>query len=97
MNKKQVLFQQAASAVLFLVVLVMLGWLSTRFKIEADWTVGGRNTLTEASQKQLGSMADPIKFLIGPAGKWFWDDLDGRLNSLQCASKQRGLFWATWG
>lgn len=64
MNKKQVLFQQAASAVLFLVVLVMLGWLSTRFKIEADWTVGGRNTLTEASQKQLGSMADPIKFLV---------------------------------
>lgn len=64
MNKKQVWFQQATSAVLFLVVLVMLGWLSTRFKIEADWTAGGRNTLTEASQKQLGTMSDPIKFLV---------------------------------
>lgn len=64
MTKKQVWLQQAISAVLFIVVLVMVGWLSTRYKIEADWTAGGRNTLTEASQKQLETMADPIKFLV---------------------------------
>lgn len=63
-SKKQVLIQQLTSGLLFLVVLSMLGWLSTRYKIEADWTAGGRNTLTGASQKQLESMADPVKFLV---------------------------------
>lgn len=63
-SKKQVLIQQLISALLFLVALTMLGWLSTRYKLEADWTAGGRNTLTQASQKQLESMADPVKFLV---------------------------------
>ncbi len=64
MNKKQVLFQQLSSALLFVAVLVMLGWLSTRYPLEADWTAGHRNTLTEASRKQLAAMPDPIKFLV---------------------------------
>ena len=64
MNKKNILLQQAISALLFVAVLTMLGWLSTRYKIEADWTAGNRNTLTDASQKQLAAMSDPIKFLI---------------------------------
>lgn len=63
-TRKQVLVQQATSAVLFLVVLGMVGWLSTRYKLEADWTAGNRNTLTEASQKQLAAMPDPIKFTV---------------------------------
>lgn len=62
MNKKQKLVQQAISALLFLVVIGALGWLSTRYKYEMDWTAGHRNTLTEASQKQLDLMKDPIKF-----------------------------------
>lgn len=62
--KQSLLVQQLISAVLFVAVLVMLGWLSTRYSLEADWTAGNRNTLTEASRKQLESMPDPIKFRI---------------------------------
>ena len=62
MNKKQQLTQQLISAVLFLAVIVMLGWLSVRYKAEVDWTAGKRNTLTEASLKQLAAMPEPIKF-----------------------------------
>lgn len=62
MSKKQKLIQQAISALLFAVIIGLLGWLSTRYKYEMDWTAGHRNTLTEASQKQLGLMKDPVKF-----------------------------------
>jgi ABC-type uncharacterized transport system involved in gliding motility auxiliary subunit len=64
MTKKQLLLQQLISAVLFIAVLGMLGWLSTRFKMELDWTAGHRNTLTEASEKQLENLKDPIKFSV---------------------------------
>ena len=64
MSRKQLLLQQLASAVLFVAVLVMLGWLSNKYTLEADWTAGNRNTLTESSRKQLEAMAEPIKFLI---------------------------------
>ncbi len=62
-NKNRTLAQQAISALLFLAIIASLGWLSTRFKIEADWTSGNRNTLTEPSRKLLASMPDPIKFI----------------------------------
>lgn len=61
MNKKNQLIQQLLSAVLFVAVLVMLGWLSNRYKTEFDWTAGNRNTLTAASAKQLAAMPDEIK------------------------------------
>jgi ABC-type uncharacterized transport system involved in gliding motility auxiliary subunit len=64
MSKKQLLLQQLVSAVLFVAVLGMLGWLSTRYTVELDWTAGNRNTLTDASAKQLATMTDPIKFSI---------------------------------
>ncbi len=64
MNKKQVFVQQLISFGLFLFVVIALGWLSVRYKTELDWTAGHRNTLTEASVKQLESMKDPIKFLV---------------------------------
>jgi ABC-type uncharacterized transport system involved in gliding motility auxiliary subunit len=62
-SKQRTLAQQLVSAALFLAIIVSLGWLSTRFKVEADWTAGNRNTLTEPSQRQLASMPDPIQFL----------------------------------
>jgi len=64
MSKKKLLLQQLVSAALFVAVLGMLGWLSTRYTLEADWTAGNRNTLTEASQKQLAALTEPVKFLI---------------------------------
>jgi ABC-type uncharacterized transport system involved in gliding motility auxiliary subunit len=63
MTKKQTLIQQTFSGVLFIAVLVMLGWLSTRYKAEIDWTAGKRNSISVASQKQLAAMTDPISFI----------------------------------
>jgi len=63
-TRKQVLLQQLISAVLFVGVLAMLGWLSTRYKLEADWTAGNRNTLTEPSRKLLDSLPDAIAFKV---------------------------------
>jgi len=62
MTKKQTLIQQIFSGVLFVAVLVMLGWLSVRYKTEIDWTAGKRNSISAASQKQLAAMPDPITF-----------------------------------
>lgn len=62
MTKKQTLIQQIFSGVLFVAVLVMLGWLSVRYKAELDWTAGKRNSISVASQKQLAAMPDPITF-----------------------------------
>src|SRR5688572_17059079 len=64
MSRKQVLLQQLFSAALFLAVLVMLGWLSNRYKVELDWTAGNRNTLTEPSRKLLTALPDPIAFKV---------------------------------
>ena len=64
MTRKQVLIQQVTSAVLFVAVLVMAGWLTNRYKVEADWTAGNRNTLTEPSRKLLAAMKDPIAFKV---------------------------------
>ena len=64
MSRKQVLLQQVFSAVLFVAVLAMLGWLSNKYKVELDWTAGSRNTLTEASAKLLAALPDPIAFKV---------------------------------
>ena len=64
MTRKQVLLQQLISAVLFIGVLVMLGWLSNKYTVEADWTAGNRNTLTEPSVKLLKTLTAPVKFSI---------------------------------
>lgn len=64
MGRKQVLMQQLFSAVLFVAVLAMLGWLSNRYKVELDWTAGNRNTLTEPSRKLLAALPDPVAFKV---------------------------------
>jgi ABC-type uncharacterized transport system involved in gliding motility auxiliary subunit len=46
---------------LFLAVLGLLAWLSTRYVFQADWTAGGRNTLSEGSVKLLQRMEGPIR------------------------------------
>jgi ABC-type uncharacterized transport system involved in gliding motility auxiliary subunit len=49
---------------LFIVIIGLLGWASVRFQTTLDWTVGGRNSLTEASERQLASMEDPLRFYV---------------------------------
>jgi ABC-type uncharacterized transport system involved in gliding motility auxiliary subunit len=69
MNKKQTLLQQILNGVLILAAIVLLGFLSVRFKAELDWTANKRNSLTEASVKQLKSMTDPATFYVfAPSG-----------------------------
>lgn len=62
-QKNQNLLNQLVSGVLFLAAIVMLGFLSVRYKVEQDWTYNKRNTLSEASQKQLAAMPDPVRFV----------------------------------
>ena len=62
-QKNQNLFQQLVGGVLFLAVLVMLGWLSVRYNVKQDWTFNQRNTISAASQQQLKSMSDPLRFV----------------------------------
>ncbi|MDS4070101.1 MAG: GldG family protein [Candidatus Competibacter sp.] len=46
---------------LFGLVIGLLAWLSARYAIQADWTAGNRNTLSEASQALLARMDGPIR------------------------------------
>lgn len=69
MNKKTIRFNQALSGLLFLAVIGLLGWLSSQYKTEFDWTANQRNSLTAASIKQLGNMKGPVKVLaFAPSG-----------------------------
>lgn len=69
MNKKNLRFQQALSALLIVAAIGLLGWLSTQYKKEFDWTAGHRNSLTAASIKQLAGMKGPVKILaFAPTG-----------------------------
>jgi ABC-type uncharacterized transport system involved in gliding motility auxiliary subunit len=45
---------------LFLVVIGLCAWLSTRYTFTADWTASGRNTLSPASVELLQRMPEPI-------------------------------------
>ncbi|NGY06538.1 GldG family protein [Solimonas terrae] len=68
-QKNQVFAQQFFNALLIIVVIGLLGFLSVRFKTDLDWTAGHRNTLTAASVKQLKAMPDPITFYVfAPSG-----------------------------
>lgn len=69
MNKNTMRTQQAVSALLFLAVIGLAGWLSTQYKTEFDWTANQRNSLTAASIKQLANMKGPVKVMaFAPAG-----------------------------
>jgi len=68
-NKTALRANQAISALLFLAAIGLLGWLSTQFKTEFDWTANQRNSLTAASVKQLGNLQGPVTVLaFAPAG-----------------------------
>ena len=50
--------------VLFLAIIGLIAWLSTRYNVEIDWTKGGRNTLSEASIKLLERIDGPITVTV---------------------------------
>lgn len=45
---------------LFIGIVGLLAWLSTRYSFETDWTANGRNTLSVASTSLLNKLTDPI-------------------------------------
>ena len=45
---------------LFIGIIGLLAWLSTRYHFEADWTANGRNTLSEASTALLAELHEPV-------------------------------------
>ncbi len=46
---------------LFLSVVGLLGWLSTRYAVQWDWTAAGRNTLSQASKALLDTLEGPVQ------------------------------------
>src|SRR3569623_1699584 len=47
--------------VLVLAIVGLLTWLSTRYTFQADWTAGGRRSLSDASVQLLVKMQGPVK------------------------------------
>lgn len=63
MNKRRgKLAQQWLNAVLAIVIVGLLAWLTVHYKTQFDWTANHRNTLTAASQQLLKALPDPIHF-----------------------------------
>lgn len=56
----QIRLQNLLFTVLFLSVVGLAAWLSTRYTAQFDWTAGGRNTLSEASIKVLDLLQEPV-------------------------------------
>jgi ABC-type uncharacterized transport system involved in gliding motility auxiliary subunit len=57
----EIRLQNLAFTLLFLGVIALLGWLSTRYSAQFDLTAGGRHTLSEASAKVLDLFQGPVK------------------------------------
>ncbi len=47
-------------AILFIGIISMLAWLSTRYVYQADWTSGARNSVSEDTRRLLDSMDQPV-------------------------------------
>lgn len=46
---------------LLIALFALLAWLSTRYRIEADWTAAGRHSLSEASREILNRISRPLE------------------------------------
>jgi len=53
--------QSLVFAVLFIAIIGMLGWLSTQYVYQADWTTGARNTISDGSRQLLDEMDQPVQ------------------------------------
>ena len=57
----EIRLQNLVFTLLFLAVAGLLGWLSTRYAAQFDWTAGGRHSLSAASAKILDLFQGPVK------------------------------------
>lgn len=60
-TKNQQRLQNLIFLVLFLAIIGLLAWLSTRYTLESDWTSNNRNTLSDASIALLATLDKPVK------------------------------------
>ncbi len=60
-TKRRVRLENLLFLALFLSVMGLLAWLSTRYAAQWDWTAAGRNTLSEASRKLLSTLEGPVE------------------------------------
>lgn len=60
-TRRRLWFQHLLFLLLFGLVIGLMAWLSVRYPIRADWTAGGRNTLSAASQALLIRLDRPIR------------------------------------
>lgn len=67
-SKRTLAFQGWSFTILFLVIVALLGWLSTRYNQEFDLTATGRHTLTEASIKVLEKLEAPVNITSYASG-----------------------------
>jgi ABC-type uncharacterized transport system involved in gliding motility auxiliary subunit len=59
--RRRLWLQNLLFLLLFGLVIGLLAWLSTRYAIQADWTAGGRNTLSEPSRTLLARLDGPVR------------------------------------
>ncbi|MBE0510900.1 MAG: GldG family protein [Chromatiales bacterium] len=59
--RRQLRLQGAIFVALLLLIVALLGWLSTRYNYQADWTAAGRHTLAEASLQVLAQLEGPVQ------------------------------------
>jgi ABC-type uncharacterized transport system involved in gliding motility auxiliary subunit len=59
-SRRQVRLQNAIFIVLFVGIIGLLAWITHEYSLEADWTSGNRNTLTEATQELLRGLDEPV-------------------------------------
>lgn len=59
-SRTQLRIQRAVFLVLFLGIVGLLGWLSTRYHFQSDWTATSRHTLSQASLALLEKIEGPV-------------------------------------
>jgi len=59
-SRRQLQLQNLVFVIGVLTIAGLLGWLSTRYNLEADWTSSGRNSLSVDSRKLLDEMEGPV-------------------------------------
>ncbi len=63
-SRRQIRLQNILFVVLFVGLIGVLAWLSTRYHYQSDWTANGRNSLSEASVAALAEIKEPLKVTL---------------------------------
>ena len=60
-NQLQLRIQNFIFTVLLITIVGLLAWLSMHYKIQSDWTLDSRHTLSEMSKQTLEQLTDPVE------------------------------------